>query len=111
MQPHGRGAHFALALGFTISMGPLSQPVDAGLKRTFAAGNVRNVQHFARIAEALAAESAVQERSGGWDGVPLLGADVRCPAGWARVQQMLPRPVRTLLTVFWSVDTPANNRP
>ncbi|MDQ3987909.1 MAG: hypothetical protein M3291_01675 [Actinomycetota bacterium] len=59
VQPHGRGAHFTLALGFTVSMGPLSRPVSAWLKRTFGAGNVRNVQHFARIAEALAAESTV----------------------------------------------------
>ena len=42
-------------------------------------------------------------------GVPLLGADVRSPAEWTRVQHVLPRPVRTLLTVFWSVDTLADN--
>jgi hypothetical protein len=46
-------------------MGPLSRPVGAWLRRTFATGNVRNVQHFACIAEALAAESAIQKRSGG----------------------------------------------
>lgn len=58
--PDGRGARFTLSFGLTVSIGPFSRLIGAGLRRTLVEGNTHNAERFARLAEALAAGSAEQ---------------------------------------------------